>query len=163
MAVRAAGAYPPVQVQGKHPVYAEMMLGNIGGANSEMSALAHYRYAHVMIDDPHIAQLAHQISVVEMQHFDTFARLAKLLGADPRMWQSYGGSKKYWSPGYVKYGTCSLHGLLQQLIQEEHDAILKYNQQAAYIQDPLVVESLARIIEDEQEHWKTWQEEFSRL
>ena len=163
MAIRASGPYPPVQVQGKNPVYAEMMLGNIGGSNSEMSAVAHYRYAHVVLEDEHLAELVHQISMVEMQHLDDFSHLAKLLGAEPRMWQSCGCKKVYWSPAYVDYEFCNKRELLQKFIAEEKNAIRKYTAQINCISDPDVAAVLQRIIEDEQEHVKTWEEELAKL
>ena len=36
--------YPPVAVDGKNPAYAKAMLDNVGGANSEMSAISLYVY-----------------------------------------------------------------------------------------------------------------------
>jgi len=163
MAIRASGPYPPVKVQEKNPVYAEMMLGNIGGSNSEMSAVAHYRYAHVCVENERLAELVHQISIVEMQHLDDFAHLAKLLGADPRMWQSCGCKKVYWSPAYVDYEFCSACELVQKFIDEEKSAIRKYTAQVNCISDLHVVAVLQRIIEDEEEHVKTWEAELAKL
>ncbi|MCL2445977.1 MAG: rubrerythrin family protein [Oscillospiraceae bacterium] len=149
--VRAPGPYPPVQVQGKNRQYAALMLSNIGSANSELSAVAHYRYVHVDCDGD-LAQLAHELSVVEMQHLDDFARLAKLLGEEPRFWQCCGNRKAYWSPSYVDYTYRSTQDLLQKLIAEEKAAIRKYAAQAARIGDPFVVAVLNRVIADEEVH-----------
>ena len=140
-----------------------MMLGNIGGSNSELTAVAHYRYLHVVFEDENLAELAHQISMVEMQHLDDFAHLAKLLGADPRMWQSCGCKKVYWSPSYIKHDFFDLPDLLKKLIAEEQNAIRKYSAQAKCISDPYIVAILQRIIEDEQEHILTWEEELAKL
>jgi len=149
--VRASGPYPPIQVQGKNRQYAAMMLSNIGSANSELSAVAHYRYVHVDCSGD-LAKLAHNISIVEMQHLDDFARLAKLLGEDPRFWQCCGNRKGYWTPSYVDYTYRSTQDLIQKLIAEEKAAIRKYAAQAARIGDPYVVAVLERVIADEEVH-----------
>ena len=163
--IRAIGPYPPVEAERHNAVYAEMMLGNIGGKNSELSTVAHYRYNRLMTAEEHgeLSELMHKISVVEMQHFDLFGRLAKLLGADPRMWQSVGCKKKYWTPGYVDYEYESLRDMLQKLLDEERGAIKKYTAQLGCIQDAKVAAVLKRVIEDEREHVKTWEEEIAKL
>ena len=162
MNVRASDPYPPVQVQDKNRHYAAMMLSNIGAANSEMSAVAHYRYVHVDADGE-IAQLAHEISKVEMQHLDDFARLAKLLGEEPRFWQVCGHRKAYWSPSYVDYTYRNKADLLQKLIAEEKAAIRKYTEQAARIGDPYVVAVLQRVTADEEVHVRVLEEALGKV
>ena len=165
MDMKPAAPYPPAQMQAKNPAYAEMMLGNIGGINSEMTAAAHYRYNHQMtLDlDMRLAELFHQYSIVEMHHLDLFSRLARLLGADPRMWQSCGCKKQYWHAGYVDYGFCDLRDMLRKALQEELGAIKKYTAQANCIADPYVQAVLLRIIEDERAHADTWEELLKKM
>ena len=57
--------YPPVAVDGKNPAYAKAMLDNVGGANSEMSAISLYVYNNLRSGHtPDIAQTFHKVSIV---------------------------------------------------------------------------------------------------
>ena len=165
MAAQSSEPWPPVAVQGTCPAWAEMMLSNVGGRNSEMSAVAHYRYNRLvsMEAQPALSELFHKISMVEMHHMDTFAHLAMLLGAEPRLWHCCGNKMKYWSPGYVEYCFCSLREMVQKNLEEELAAIQKYNAQAACIGDPNVVATLRRVVKDEEEHVETWREVLAGL
>ena len=80
--------YPEVCVQEKNRQYAAAMLGNVGACDSEMSAVSLYFYNGVIAEGKfeEISECFHKISIVEMHHLHTFATLANLLGADPRMW-----------------------------------------------------------------------------
>ena len=96
--------YPPVAVDGKNPAYAKAMLDNVGGANSEMSAISLYVYNNLRSGHtPDIAQTFHKVSIVEMHHLEIFGKLACMLGEDPRMWTQHGCKKAYWTPGYNQY------------------------------------------------------------
>ena len=170
MATQANDPWPPVQVLGRNPEYAEMLLSNVGGRNSEMSAVAHYRYNRLLSmemgssmellspaeDYSALSELFHKISMVEMHHMDSFAQLAMRLGADPRMWHCCNCRMQYWSPSYVDYCFCSLREMVQKVLGEELAAIEKYNTQAACIGDPNVAAILRRVVKDEEAHVETW-------
>jgi len=158
--------YPPIRVQGPNPAYAEMMLSNIGSANSEMTAVAEYRYARLMSlhTDPDISILFHKVSVVEMHHLDLFSRLALELGAEPRLWHCHCGRREYWSPRHANYAHpgsaehCTVEDLVRAALESEHAAIRKYECQLKRIADPHIAALLKRVIEDEREHVKMWEE-----
>ncbi len=42
--------YPPIKVEMKNPAYAKAMLDNIGGLNSEMSAISLYVYNNLILE-----------------------------------------------------------------------------------------------------------------
>ena len=100
MQYQSEKAYPPVAVQGKNAAYAREMLSNMGGINSEMTAVASYFYNHLVTrpDYAEVSDAFHRISMVEMHHMEIFGELAGLLGADARLWEFRQGQTRYWSP-----------------------------------------------------------------
>jgi len=160
MGIQSAGPYPPPQVQGRSPAYANMMLSNMAACNSEMSAVAQYRYAHLMSmgADSEISLLFHKVSVVEMHHLDLFGQLALELGAEPRLWHCRNNRMEYWSPRGINYAHCTVQDLVKAALEAELGAIRKYECQLERIADPHIAALLRRVMEDEQEHVKLWEE-----
>jgi len=165
MGIQAPGPYPPLRVQGPNPVYAEMMLSNMGSPNSEMSAVAFYRYARLMSrrGDAETSVLFHKVSMVEMHHLDLFGELALALGAQPRLWHCRNCRWEYWSPRYVNYAHCSAKDLVKAALEDERAAVRKYECQAKCIADPDLAALLRRVIEDEKEHVELWEEVLGKL
>ncbi len=144
--------YPPIQVSSTNTMYARAMLDNMGGANSEMSAISLYFYNHLLIgDEAEIAMAFHRISIVEMHHMETFGELALQLGENPRLWTVRKNRKVYWSPAYNNY-PIALDAMIMNSIKGENTAIEKYSSQMKWIQDENVKNNLQRIILDEQIH-----------
>lgn len=144
--------YPEVKAEAKNPVYAKVMLDNVGGTNSEMSAISLYIYNNLITEDrKDIAAVFRKVSIVEMHHLEIFGKLACQLGEDPRMWTHYGCKKAYWSPSYNQY-PADLPSLLRNVINSEKAAISKYQHQISYIRDENLTENLRRIILDERLH-----------
>ena len=160
MAIQAAGPYPPPQAQRQNPAWAEMMLCNIGASNSEMSAVAFYRYARWMTlcEDKELSLLFHKVSMVEMHHLDLFGELALQLGAEPRLWYCRNNRREYWSPRHIKYAHCSVADLVRNALEDERAAVRKYECQLGCIADPQLAALLERVIEDEREHIALWEE-----
>ncbi len=159
MQYQSEKAYPPVAVQGKNAAYAREMLSNMGGINSEMTAVASYFYNHLVTrpDYAEVSDAFHRISMVEMHHMEIFGELAGLLGADARLWEFRQGQTRYWSPCYVDYCR-ELRPLLRTALQGELAAIRKYRYQAQTIRDGSIVAMLGRIIEDEEQHVKIFEQ-----
>lgn len=146
--------YPEITVAEKNPEHAKMILSNIGGTDSEMSAVALYCYDHLVTGEyPEISRAFHAISIVEMRHLSIFGDVAQRLGADPRLWEMAGRRKKYWSADKIRYST-KLRRIFTDALFSENMAVEKYSKQARVIRDPGVVEVLNRIILDEKEHIK---------
>ncbi|WP_343209286.1 ferritin-like domain-containing protein [Anaerolentibacter hominis] len=168
MIFTAAGEYPPVRAEEKNKEYGRLMLDNMGGRNSEMSAVSLYFYNHLITKDysktgdhfysddkqglkNNMPAVFYSISVVEMHHLDIFGTLAKQLGEEPRLWSAREGKVYYWSPGYIQYMN-TLPELLYYAIREEEAAVEKYRRQTQIIKDSNIVENLNRIIKDEEVH-----------
>jgi len=150
--VQAQEPYPEVQAAGRNRYYAEAMLSNLGGNDSEMTAVSRYFYDHLVTNQyPEVACVLLDISKVEMHHLDIFGTLARQLGADPRLWCSRRGRRYWWSPEYLQY-TRKLGPLIQNAIRSERMTIQKYEQQLRWIRDANIADNLRRIIMDEQLH-----------
>lgn len=144
--------YPPVKVCRQNPAYAKMMLDNVGGLNSEMTAVSLYFYNHLVLDEyKDAAEAFKRISVVEMHHLAIFGHLSMQLGEDPRLWTQCGCRKKYWSPSYNNYPVC-ICPLLKNALSGELAAIRKYEAQCRCIEDKGITDCIRRIIEDEKIH-----------
>ena len=136
---RAEGAYPPVRAAGRNSRYAGMMLGNLGGSGSEMSAVALYSYDRLMTAElPEVSEVFRQVSLVERDHMDIFGELARQLGADPRLWCRQGGRPTWWTPGYLNYAS-SLEAMLRVALREERMAVRRYREQMESIHDENIV------------------------
>jgi|AGTN01.2.fsa_nt_gi Uncharacterized conserved protein len=146
--------YPEPNPGEKNPYYANEMLGNVGGANSEMTAIASYIYAHVILGDKYkeYSGCFHKICVTEMTHLDLFSELALALGADPRLWERQNFGYRYWSPSYVAAYPRELRPVIENALAGERAAIQKYQRQTKFIKNANIVEILERIIKDEELH-----------
>ncbi len=145
--------YPPIQVQTANPVCAKAMLENLGGASSEMSAVAQYIYSSTVLSStfPKAAAYFRQIAVVEMHHISIFAQLTQLLGGDPRLWSYEGGRPVYWTPSVLAYSR-DPSVLLNRALSEENKTITTYRRMAGELPDPYIKAVLERLILDEEKH-----------
>lgn len=153
LGVELTAPYPEICVLEPNQEYAGMMLDNMGGCNSEMSAVALYFYDYLVTKDAfeELSGLFHQINMVEMHHLEIFGTLALKLGADPRLWTPCKQGHEYWIPGYLKYPR-EIKELVCHAVASEKQAVKKYLRQAQVIGDRHIVANLTRIIEDEQRH-----------
>lgn len=153
MEYQSQEAYPPVAVEGPNEEYAQLMLGNLGGYNSEMTTVGSYFYHHLVTaaTDPTLSELFLKIAQVEMRHMELFGQLAVRLGADPRLWECRKGQYRFWTPGYISYpqDICSI---LRASFAGEQEAVRRYRQQISVVQDQSVRAILQRILQDEQLH-----------
>ena len=145
--------YPPVTIASVNNEYGQMILDNVGGMTSEMSAVSSYVYNHVISGDnfKDLKEAFLKIGIVEMHHLDIFCDLSLKLGMDPRLWTCTNEYNEYWSPAYNNYPN-QLQELLENAIINEEKAIEKYTFQASVIKDPNIVNILNRIIMDEKLH-----------
>ena len=154
--------YPPVKALCENRTYAFAMLDNVGGNNSEMSAVSLYFYNHLRTAYcAEIASCFHHVSIVEMHHLEIFGTLALQLGVDPRLWTRSRNQMAYWTPRYNQYPV-ELSQLLTYALQGEERAIEKYQYQLERIEDCNIVENLKRIILDEQIHIQVFQDLYQR-
>jgi len=155
--------YPPVRVDGPNPAYACEMLSDMAEVVSEMSDVSRYFYIAVVTKAQYslISACFHHISIVEMHHLNMFAELARLLGADPRLWSGR-ARKQWWSPSFIGYPR-ELRALIAESIKAEKAAISKYSRQAKIIRDMNIVAILNRIILDEERHLQIFSEMYRQV
>ena len=153
----SSAPYPPVKISERNSSYGRMMLDNMGGQNSEMSAVSLYLYNNILInEDPRLSQIFKEVSIVEMHHLHIFGQIARLMGEPPRLWTHRGNQMAYWSPGYNTYAF-DLKPILLDSRNREQAAVQKYQKQCSLIKDSCIVACLERIIEDEVIHIKLFQ------
>ena len=156
--------WPPIKIECPNPAYANEMLSNIGSCNSELSAVNLYLYNNIILTDTNrqFAEIFRKIAIVEMHHWQIFAQLARMLGADPRPWSISCGSPVYWSPDCLTYPQ-QTKCLLENSLKGEQDAIAKYERQACSIRDSCVTALLSRIILDEKIHVEIFREMLEQI
>lgn len=148
----AEGPYPEVRSVRKDRRRGMAILSNVGGGVSEMSAVGFYLYGRfAAMGRPEVAECFQGIAAVEMRHLDLFAKLARQLGEDPRLWSPFQGRRRYWTPEYLRYPR-RLDQALQTAIDEERNSIRKYEQQAKWMGDEEVAALLRRVAADERVH-----------
>lgn len=158
MSFASSAPYPEIAPGCQNNVYASWMQDNMGGANSEMTAVSIYIYNNLITCSyEDIAYIFHKISIVEMHHLNIFGQLTLQLGGNPRLWTQRGRSRLYWTPGYNKYPTV-LPAIMENVLHHELSAIEKYERQIANIQNENITDNLKRIVEDEQIHVKIFRE-----
>lgn len=94
--------YPEIDPKERNLSYGKLMLDNIGGENSEMTAISLYTY-NLLITGQELSKLFHEIAVTEMHHLKIFGKLALALGENPRLWTQKKSRYIYWSPMYTRY------------------------------------------------------------
>ena len=145
--------YPEIRVAGKNADYAAMMLSNVGGQRSEMTAIGLYVYSRLVCTEKAIAEALGKIAVVEMHLLHIFGELAKLLGQNPRLWNKRQQGMVYWSPRFIPYSVKQKE-ILENTLRGELDTIHKYSMQCEHIKDGNLVQIIKRIILDEEIHVK---------
>lgn len=144
--------YPPIRICERNPLYGRMMLDNVGGQNSEMSAVSIYLYNNLLIDeDPELSECFMKIGMVEMHHLKIFGDIARMQGENPRLWTHKGNQMSYWTPAYNNY-PIEMKPLLTNLLNGEKGAVQKYEAQCEKIDDCHIKACLERIILDEKIH-----------
>ena len=149
----ADGPYPEINVNEKNSTYGSWILDNVGGSNSEISAVSLYFYNSLINGKKYeeISYIFHKISIVEMHHLNIFGEISLQLGEDPRLWTYSGRRMAYWTPSYNNY-TFDLSRLMFNALQGELDAINKYENQLSLIKNDNICDNLKRIILDEKLH-----------
>ncbi|MDI3482090.1 MAG: bacterioferritin [Tepidanaerobacteraceae bacterium] len=139
--------YPAISVEGTNREYAEILMEDYAGRNSELTAILQYIYGNLVVSNVDVARLLMGISRVEMHHLHMLGETIKLLGADPR----YQHAGRYWYSGFVDYerDTCRI---LRINREGEMAAIREYKRHAARIDDEHVKRLLLRIARDEEVH-----------
>lgn len=147
--------YPNPQVERKNTLYANILMQDYAGVVSEETAIHLYSY-QTFLDIDNFEQfqdVIEKIAETEMRHFSLLGKTIALLGVDPifAAIDCQNSEQIYWSSSYVNY-TTNIESILLTNIKSETTAIKNYDEQMKIIDDKYIKNLLSRIIEDEQNH-----------
>lgn len=146
--------YPAIRVEGKNPVYANLLSMDYCGPVSEMSAITQYinnenRLSGEMCT---LAKTILGIAVAEMMHLQKLGELIILLGGTVDfVAKGQNGRARMWTPEYL---TIPEHAkkMLAADIEAEKAAVKQYKMHRNAIRDHHVNAVIERIIQDEEYH-----------
>ena len=146
--------YPPVRVQAKNRVYADLLSVDYCGAVSELSAITQYinNENRLSYEKCPLAKTLLSIAMAEMMHLQTLGELICLLGGEVDFVARYRGNRKcIWTAQYAAI-PCSAREMLLTDIEGEKQAIAQYRAHINAMEDAYVNAVLKRIIKDEEYH-----------
>lgn len=146
--------HPPIQVEGKNQVYANLLSIDYCGAVSEMSAITQYinNENRLSSEKCPIAKTILGIAMAEMIHLQKLGELIFLLGGNiDFVAKQRNGRRKMWTPEYLTIPD-HIGKMILADIESEKAAINQYNMHIKMINDKYVNAVLARIIKDEEYH-----------
>lgn len=142
--------YPPVQVRGRNPRYAELLTVDYCGSVSELSAILQYINNENRMSDElcPLARTILGIAMAEMMHLQKLGELIHLLGGNVCFEAKPDG---LWSPSCLVLPD-RIPQMLQADLEAEKAAIQQYKMHIDAIRDDCVNDVLRRIILDEEYH-----------
>lgn len=143
--------YPPIQVRGRNPRYAELLMIDYCGSVSELSATLQYINNENRMCDENcsLARTILGIAMAEMIHLQKLGELIHLLGGNVCFEAKEPDG--LWSPSCLVLPD-HIPQMLQADIDAEKAAIRQYKIHINTIQDDCVIDVLRRIILDEEYH-----------
>ena len=142
---------------------AKIILGDIGGRDSEMSELALCFYASVVCSKwEELSQMFRGVASDELRHVERLSRLAFALGGDPRLCEYRGRRRIYWSPGANRYRK-KPRDLISEAMMRKYIMLEKYSKQLKTLSHPAARETLAEIIADEQRHLQIFKQMIAKI
>lgn len=143
--------YPPIQVRGRNPRYAELLQVDYCGSVSELSAVLQYINNENRMSDEHCSLIRTilGIAMAEMIHLQKLGELICLLGGNVCFESKQPDG--LWSPSCLVLPD-HIPQMLQADMDAEKAAIRQYKIHINEIQDDCVNDVLRRIILDEEYH-----------
>ena len=147
--------YPEIKIENKNKEYAYLLLEDYAGKTSELTAITLYVYQHIINEDINklLAKTLKGIFIAEMHHLEILGNLIRLLGVKPVYKTLDENIITPWNSNYVNYET-NVTKILLLNIENEEAAIKQYKMHIQLINDKYIKEILERIILDELEHIK---------
>lgn len=146
--------YPPIRVQGKNLVYANLLSVDYCGSVSELSAITQYvnNENRLSCERCSMAQTILGIAMAEMMHLQKLGELIFLLGGEVDFTaRQRNGRQKLWTPAYLSIPANARKMVLADIAAEKA-AINQYKEHIRLITDRYITAVLARIIKDEEYH-----------
>lgn len=146
--------YPPIQVEEKNQVYANLLSIDYCGCVSELSAITQYinNENRLSSEKCFLANTILGIAMAEMIHLQKLGELIFLLGDNIDFTAKLqNGCSQMWTPTYLTLPKNPRDMLIAD-IKSEQDAIHQYKKHIGMICDNSVNAILTRIIKDEEYH-----------
>ena len=98
--------YPEPKAEKPNLYYARLLMDDMAGAVSELTALAQYLYHHQVLYEryPDVAELLECTSIVEMTHMELLAETIMHLGGQPKLGVRTNCGMEWWRGDQVYYG-----------------------------------------------------------
>ncbi len=146
--------YPPIQVRGKNPAYADLLSIDYCGSVSELSAITQYinNENRLSCERCEVSKTILGIAMAEMMHLQKLGELIFLLGGNVDFIARHqNGQRRMWTPEYLTIPEHAQKMILAD-IEAEKGAINQYQMHIKMIKDECVNAVLTRIIMDEEYH-----------
>lgn len=145
--------YPEVRVKAANKKYAALLSTAYAGAGGELSAVLGYVFGHIMTEDdaPRVSETFSCLAITEMKHLEMLGKLIRLLGEEPRFYDSASGRR--FDASRVTYAA-SQGDAVRLSLASEKAAVRHYRELIRRIDDEYVRDVLRRIILDEEHHVK---------
>jgi len=156
--------YPRIGDVKKNEKYAQLLLDDYAGRDSELTAITQYIYQHFTMDDINreIANTTMSIAKVEMKHLELLGEAIVKLGGCPVFRGGYENKDEYWNGRNPVYSVNPIE-VLRANIHAEKTAIENYSKRVAMIDEPDIQNLLKRIIRDEQVHYMIYSNLLKRI
>lgn len=145
--------YPEIKPAKKNRAAAELLMEDMSGNVSELTATLQYMHHNFVIKsfNEELANLLEKTAIVEMIHLEALAEAIVALGGKPIYKTGDYFKPKYWCADLVHYGV-NLEDRLRSDLDAEYAAIRKYREHISRIEDTSIQALLKRIILDEEVH-----------
>ncbi len=157
--------YPSLEEIGEDCVALRLLSPAYAGRDGELTAVLQYVYQSVIFSEAGRGEFASalvRIAVNEMHHLELLATMIAKLGAPPVFTACPPYPVGYYSAACVNY-TRNPRQMLCADICAEENAITCYENILCRIKNAPVAAVLSRILEEEREHLKTFNELLSKL
>lgn len=153
--------YPEIKNIYQNHAYANLLYDDLSGELGELSAVTQYVYEHLNIQTEDIlSNVLLGIAIQEMKHLNLVGDLIRKMGNKPYLISSKG---TYWSSSNIKYQDMALKDLMNYNIKTEEIAIAGYRKAIQKTRNLEIRKLWDRIIKDEKNHIKIFQEIISEL
>lgn len=146
--------YPPIKVESKNLLYANILNIDYCGSVSEMSAITQYinNESRLSCERCPAARTLIGIAMAEMIHLQKLGEMIFLLGGNiDYTFKLNNGKQMMWTPKYISIPQ-NVHKIILADIESEKSAINQYKAHINMINDKYINDLLSRIILDEEYH-----------
>lgn len=161
----ARKSYPAIQEIGEDAETLKMISPAYAGREGELTAVLQYVYQSIMLSKQGKVDCAKEVMEIakcEMYHLEILGSMIAKLGAPPIYTACPPYPVGYYSASCVNYTKTPRQMICADICAEEN-AISQYERMLVRVKNSLVSAVLARILEDEREHLRIFNEILARL